>query len=1755
MHMHLEVKRSGKIRERFAKLFQKKALVIPVFSLVVVALGFGIYSAVRGYSSTDTAHVTKKTNSRSYTKGTVDTSFIRYGVDPDNANTTWGTYRYNVSTSTGDHTGMCLQPNISGPNDQDFYITTNTTSDAQLIKEIMLVSIDGLDSSIKNAFDNANSGFWSNVASNVQNLQRRDTSVGYGECVLTDYYFGVCYSGCGGGACDSLTSQVPVSDYTYALGHMMIGSYVNQISYGINTTTGINAVENGARTIENWFNNNSTWQAKASEYELYETVVSSSSGVQKIGWLEYVGPSTGEFRICKKSDTGDNLQGAVFTVGSQTYTTGSNGCTSYIEVDPQTLTYYETTPPSGYVGYSGAQSCTVTAGAQITCDAHTNSKIPTAYIKIKKVNSVNSGVSYAGLTVVGTVFSVKNSSGIEVATITIGSDGTGTSSTSLPVGTYTITEKSATTGYTTNSNSLTVTLNSNNTATSPATVDMTGNAFSNTPIYGKISLTKTGYEMTASGSAGSRNLAGVYFNAVNQSDSTVNYCIGPTGSDGTVTSDSMVYGDYTVTELTDAQAKANVNCQNASSTLSHNAAYNMLSFSTSITSTSTITISADQTNDTIPDNPGLTTVARNSNSTYENPDKELEIAPNAGVTDRITCSGLQSGAQYKLEGTLYKVSGATAVGSTGSAIFTADTNGTCPVFNGQSNADMVFSTFDTSNYIDQTLGITQVLYKNNGTSSSPDWVRIFIHNANLADADEQVKVKNIQITTTATTTRANNKELAAGTVTVNDSIQIIGLTNGQSYTIDGVVKDPSGNTVASNSTSYTMTAATGATVTTSLGFTLDSTPYVGKNLTVVLTLKNSSGATLVTHSVTDGSETVSVLTPEIGTTAINGRDVSLNEHELEVGATTIQDTVTYKGLVSGDTYIIKGEVHKLNSDGSDSGTVVSIATKSFTATGEDNSVGETLTFDIDTISSCAVNNKLTLPCKFVVYEYIYFGTHSSPFAKHENPSDTNQILSVKDPTITTAASDAQNDTKYLPLGTTTVIDRVTYNNLMPGQTYLLKGQLKDLTTGSIIASSNTESFPAASTTGTVTIDSFSTFDSVLDYDHTLGTNQRKYVVYQTLSFGDIELVTHASDTDTDQQVQLAPPTIHTTATWKVNDNIDDDTNLLGVGDVIMKDYVEYEGLVEGEWYTVIASIYNPETGETLEINDESIENSKTFKADAKGKGTVAIELNINTISLQGKSFVVYERLYRAQSKHGDGRLLDVHEEALNEGTQTFTVKIASIGTVAKDGTGGEAADGDDVIDHEDGQTIIDKVHYDGLLMEEEYTLYGYLWDKTNNRPLLDADGKRIEAYATFTTPKKKDNGDVEMSFSVDASNLPGVEIVVYEYLFSGDQDNVPLGDDGYPDTEQVVTKHEDPDDEDQIVRVSMRVGTEAVDAYDNDHTVGVGEVKIVDHLKYEGITIGKTYEAKGWLVYKNDGDGHKAGDKVQGIKIACEEVPITDDDDESNGEESGEEETETEQVCTRTHFDIEGTATFVAGSEGYEETTGYVLINLAFDSRELIGEEFVVYEELYLVNDDDTEDLVAKHKDLEDEGQTVVVDKPTIHTVATDKSDGDHELPTGGEVIITDKVSYTGLVPGTTYVLHGELIDKTSGNYLSANGVTEITWEFVPTGASGSEDLEFAINIDGLNGKGIVVFEELYILPTDNEDGDKIAEHKDLNDEDQTVWVGPSRPNTGFFTRIFEGGAESGIIVFIVGGIVTGLGGYAFIRRKTRVRRGEISFE
>lgn len=54
-------------------------------------------------------------------------------------------------------------------------------------------------------------------------------------------------------------------------------------------------------------------------------------------------------------------------------------------------------------------------------------------------------------------------------------------------------------------------------------------------------------------------------------------------------------------------------------------------------------------------------------------------------------------------------------------------------------------------------------------------------------------------------------------------------------------------------------------------------------------------------------------------------------------------------------------------------------------------------------------------------------------------------------------------------------------------------------------------------------------------------------------------------------------------------------------------------------------------------------------------------------------------------------------------------------------------------------------------------------------------------------------------------------------------------------------------------------------------------------------------------------------------------------------------------------------------------------------------------------------------------------DHPTIHTMATDKADGDKYLPIKGNVTITDKVKYTELAAGKEYTLKATLMDKATG--------------------------------------------------------------------------------------------------------------------------------
>ena len=149
--------------------------------------------------------------------------------------------------------------------------------------------------------------------------------------------------------------------------------------------------------------------------------------------------------------------------------------------------------------------------------------------------------------------------------------------------------------------------------------------------------------------------------------------------------------------------------------------------------------------------------------------------------------------------------------------------------------------------------------------------------------------------------------------------------------------------------------------------------------------------------------------------------------------------------------------------------------------------------------------------------------------------------------------------------------------------------------------------------------------------------------------------------------------------------------------------------------------------------------------------------------------------------------------------------------------------------------------------------------------------------------------------------------------------------------------------------------------------------------------------------------------------------------------------------------------------------------------------------------------IVASECDKDNEGQTVKLAPSTIGTTATDKSDGDHELMAGKDAVITDEVKYEGLIPGKEYTLHATLMDKKTGEPLKVadKGVTA-ELKFTPNSESGTVSINLGeFDATSLDGHTLVVFEEL----TKQSDIDgkatdvTVAEHKDINDEGQSVTV------------------------------------------------------
>ena len=242
---------------------------------------------------------------------------------------------------------------------------------------------------------------------------------------------------------------------------------------------------------------------------------------------------------------------------------------------------------------------------------------------------------------------------------------------------------------------------------------------------------------------------------------------------------------------------------------------------------------------------------------------------------------------------------------------------------------------------------------------------------------------------------------------------------------------------------------------------------------------------------------------------------------------------------------------------------------------------------------------------------------------------------------------------------------------------------------------------------------------------------------------------------------------------------------------------------------------------------------------------------------------------------------------------------------------------------------------------------------------------------------------------------------------------------------------------------------------DGEKTILAGkEVTIVDTVKLDGLTKGTKYQLKGWQMLKEE----NAELIIDGKRV-------------------------------------ENDYTFVADDEEMK-----VEISYTFNASALGGKNLVTFEELYDLSNPDEPVKVAEHKDIEDDGQTVLITERIIkiHTTATDK-DGNKELEAGKDVTIIDTVTLEGLEVGTQYKLVGWQMLKEENAELLINGKrVESDYTFTADSETMKVEVAFTFDATSLDGKQLVTFEELYDLSNPDEPK-KVTEHKDIEDKGQTI--------------------------------------------------------
>ncbi len=636
------------------------------------------------------------------------------------------------------------------------------------------------------------------------------------------------------------------------------------------------------------------------------------------------------------------------------------------------------------------------------------------------------------------------------------------------------------------------------------------------------------------------------------------------------------------------------------------------------------------------------------------------------------------------------------------------------------------------------------------------------------------------------------------------------------------------------------------------------------------------------------------------------------------------------------------------------------------------------------------------------------------------------------------------------------------------------------------------------------------------------------VVFEDLYHNDVNVATHADLTDESQSVHY--PDIHTSAVdTATGTNVGD----VRQGDSIV-DTVVLENLVPGRTYTVTGTLMDQSTGEELVINGETFTVSAEVVVTEDGEitapngervtttnydetlhqvdGTIDLTFELDASGLEAVTAVAFETLIH------NGVVVDTHEDITDNDQSVYYPKIRSSAWDSETLDHVGTIEGDDV--------VYDTVFLTNLKIGEEYTVYGVLYNKETQEPVLDVDGSLMTQSCTFiagdtvaevTSEHGSTDGHVEdveienleititerddvlgyvncefvLAIPVDSRDFEGMTLAIVETLSYNGVDIANDWDYAMEETDEQTLFY-------------PVLSSEALDTTTDDKLGAVpgedGSTTIRDEITAANLIPGLDYTLNGVLVDLVASDIENGS-----IYYLRSDGTLTADKDEAYAK----------------------SITFTAESEKED-----LILEFTLATDKIQGMALLVMTDLYhndaLVDEHPEEYTDGWHEeDLAEEA----VYYPALKTNATDTVTDEHISNADGTRIIEDRVFFENLFLDREYTIEGQLVyqsdfvdadgvehyageavsETRSATFTAASDLAEAVQddgEIVPVDSvetyayetgqeviSGYVTLTFEVDESALAGATLVAFEDLY------SEGVDLCPHHNLRDLPETIRI------------------------------------------------------